>query len=70
MEKMLPSRNLLAVKSFKVHQLPQNEYQGGLYEATTKKSDKGERYFENKAAMIRALRRGEITPDQKVVILN
>jgi len=70
MEKMLPSRNLLAVKSFKVHQLPQNEYQGGLYEATAKKSDKPERYFENKAAMIRALRRGEITADQKVVILN
>lgn len=70
MEKMLPSRNLLSVKNFKVHQLPQNEYQGGLYEATAKKSDKGERYFENKAAMIRAMRRGEISADQKVVILN
>lgn len=70
LEKMLPSRNLLAVKSFKVHQLPQNEYQGGLYEATTKKADKPERYFENKAAMMRALRRGEISADQKVVILN
>ena len=70
LEKMLPSRNLLSTKTFKAHQLPQNEYQGGLYHATAFVSNKPERYFANKADAIRAYRAGEIGSDQKVVILN
>lgn len=70
LEKMLPSKNLIAVKSFKVHQLPQNEYQGGLYQATSDRSDRPEKYFDTKADMLRALRKGEISHDQPVVILN
>ena len=70
LEKMLPSKNLLAAKSFKAHQLPQNEYQGGLYNATAFSSNKPERYFANKADAIRAYRNGEIGSDQRVVILN
>jgi DNA-directed RNA polymerase subunit beta len=70
MEKMLPSKNLLAAKSFKVHQVPKNEYQGGLYHATAFVSNKPERYFATKADAIRAYRNGEIGSDQKVVILN
>lgn len=70
LEKMLPSKNLLAAKSFKAHQLPKNEYQGGLYHATAFVSNKPERYFATKADAIRAYRNGEIGPDQKVVILN
>lgn len=38
-EKMLPSRNLLSVSEFKPHYLPSQEYQGGLYHASTAKSE-------------------------------
>jgi hypothetical protein len=70
LEKMLPSKNLLSTKNFKAHQLPKNEYQGGLYQATAFVSNKPERYFDTKADAIRAYKAGEIGPDQKVVILN
>ena len=69
MEKMLPSRNLLAVKTFKVHQVPANEYQGGLYTASSMPSKKPEKYFKTKADAIRAYRAGEIDANDKVVIM-
>lgn len=69
MEKMLPSRNLFAVKNFKVHQLPMNEYQGGLYTATSEASKRPERYFKTKADALRAYRSGEIDANDKVVIV-
>ena len=70
LEKMLPSKNLLSTKTFKAHQLPQNEYQGGLYHATAFVSNKPEKYFATKADAIKAYKKGEIDSDQKVVILN
>ena len=70
LEKMLPSKNLLSTKTFRAHQLPQNEYQGGLYHATAFVSNKPERYFATKADAIKAYKSGEIGSDQKVVILN
>ena len=71
LEKMLPSKNLLAVKSFKVHQLPQNEYLGGLYQASSDvDQERDERYFSTRADMVRAYRRGEIGHNTRVVILN
>ena len=69
LEKMLPSRNLFAVKNFKVHQLPMNEYQGGLYTATSEASKRPERYFKTKADAMRAYRSGEIDANDKVVIV-
>jgi DNA-directed RNA polymerase subunit beta len=69
MEKMLPSRNLFAAKSFKVHQLPANEYQGGLYTATSVPTNRPEKYFKTKADAIRAYRSGEIEANDKVVIM-
>jgi DNA-directed RNA polymerase subunit beta len=69
MEKMLPSRNLLAVKNFRVHMMPQNEYLGGLYESTASKDNGSPHYFQTKADMIRALRQGRIKPSSNVVIL-
>jgi DNA-directed RNA polymerase subunit beta' len=69
MEKMLPSRNLFAAKSFKVHQLPANEYQGGLYTATSAPTNRPEKYFKTKADAIRAYRSGEIEANDKVVIM-
>ncbi len=70
LEKMLPSKNLMSTKNFKAHQLPKNEYQGGLYHATAFVSNKPERYFATKADAIKAYKNGEIESDQKVVILN
>jgi DNA-directed RNA polymerase subunit beta' len=69
MEKMLPSRNLMAAKSFKVHQLPANEYQGGLYAASAAPSKRPEKYFKTKADAIRAYRSGDIDINDRVVIM-
>lgn len=69
MEKMLPSRNLLAVKNFKAHQLPLNEYQGGLFSATSEASKRPERYFKTKADAIRAYKAGEIDINDRVSIV-
>jgi DNA-directed RNA polymerase subunit beta' len=68
-EKMLPSRNLLAASSFKAHQLPRNAYAGGLYSASTARSDKRPRVFATKADAMAAYRRGEINVDQPVEIV-
>ena len=70
LEKMLPSRNLLAVKNFKVHQLPMNEYQGGLYTATSEASKRPEKYFKTKIDAVRAYKAGEISANDKVVIVD
>lgn len=69
LEKMLPSRNLLSVKNFKVHQLPLNEYQGGLFSATSEASKRPERYFKTKADAIKAYKAGEIDVNDRVVIV-
>ncbi len=39
-EKLLPSRNLLAASDFRAHYVPSMEYLGGLYHASTAKDDK------------------------------
>ena len=69
MEKMLPSSNLFSVRNFKAHQLPANEYQGGLYTATAPPSKRAERYFKNKLDAIKAHRAGEIDSNDKIVIV-
>lgn len=68
LEKLLPSKNLLNVRNFSVHQLPQNEFTAGLYEASQRESSKPPMYFDSMKSVIQALQRGEITHDQKVVI--
>lgn len=68
LQKMLPSKNLLNVRGFGVHQLPQNEFVAGLYEATHRESDRPAIPFESAEAVIRALRSGAISHDQKVLI--
>ena len=69
-EKMLPSRNLFSTKDFKVHQLPTNEFLGGLYTATSKVDNKKpEQVFHTKADAIRAYEQGLINADTRVVIM-
>jgi hypothetical protein len=59
-EKMLPSRNLIAVSDFKVHQLPGKEYGGGLYAATTMSRPVPPRVYRTMEDVARAHRSGEI----------
>jgi DNA-directed RNA polymerase subunit beta' len=68
-EKMLPSRNLLSAAQFTAHQLPRNEYAGGLYSASISKSDKRPRTFATRADAMAAYRRGEINADQPIEIV-
>jgi len=66
--KMLPSRNLLSVAQFDVHQLPINEMAGGLYSATTKQHAGPIRHYPTRAAAIAAFHRGELSAADRVVV--
>lgn len=69
-EKMLPSKNLFAPGTFKVHQLPSKEYVGGLYTATAATDNsKPALRFETTADVIRAHQRGEIAADRRVQVM-
>lgn len=67
--RMMPSKNLHAVRTGKVHQVPKNEFGTGLYQASADRSDSPVRTFETRADAIAAYRRGEISHDQAVRIL-
>lgn len=68
-EKMLPSKHLLNASEFKVHYLPSQEYQLGLYQATQKAKKGGKtHYFKSKEEAVKAYRRGEIGVTDQVVI--
>lgn len=68
--KLMPSKNLLAPADFKPAFAPRQEFHGGLYLATAFKSDKRPVAFRSKADVIAAIRRGEIELDQPVEILD
>ncbi len=69
MEKMLPSRNLMAVSNFKAHYKPTQEYVGGLYEATAREDNNKPMTFATVADAIRAYQQGRIGIGRKVEIL-
>lgn len=66
--KMLPSRNLRAVKDFDVHYYPRQEFLLGLNLASTAKK-KGVKYFRSKADAIAAYKRGELGVDDQIEIM-
>lgn len=68
--KLMPSKNLLAVSDFKVHQLPQQEYLGGLYAASTAKNTEPPRQFKSVREAVKAYKAGEIDLGQVVDILD
>ena len=68
LERLLPSKNLFNVRNFAVHQLPQNEFLAGLYEATQRENDGGAVPFDSVESVVRALRRGHLRHDQKVTV--
>lgn len=69
-QKMLPSRNLLSPKNMKAHYLPQAEFLQGLYLGTRSRPDQKPVRFRSAAEMLKALRRGEITYDTPVEIMD
>ena len=69
-DKMLPSKNLFSVGSFKAHYVPNKDYQTGLYLASSRVNKKTKpRVFRNKADAVAAYRRGEISVDTSVHIV-
>ncbi len=68
--KMLPSRNLFAVSDFKAHQLPSQEYGGGLYTASAARDDKAHpRTFATMQDAIRAYHRGEVGVETPITVI-
>jgi hypothetical protein len=68
-QKMLPSANLLNASRFDVHYMPTNEYQLGLYQASTRTSKKAPQTFKSKKDVIDAYRRGELRVGDPVVVM-
>ena len=69
-DKMLPSKNLFSVGSFKAHYVPNKDYQTGLYLASSRVNKKAKpRVFRNKSDAVAAYRRGEISVDTPVHIV-
>ncbi len=71
LDKMLPSRNLFNVRSFDVHQLPLNEFAQGLYHASTAVDEKKPaRVYRTRTDALQAIRRHELSSDQRITILS
>lgn len=69
-DKLIPSRNLIAPATMKVHFLPQQEYQAGLYIASTaKNSEKHPAIFRNAQDAIKAYNEHRISYDTPVEII-
>jgi biotin carboxyl carrier protein len=69
-DKMLPSKNLLAASSFKAHYIPNREFLAGLWKASTKVDhNRPRRVYKTAQDAIKAYRRGEINADQQVEIV-
>lgn len=69
--KLMPSKNLLNPSEFDIQYAPMHNFLHGLYLSTRgKQSDKPVKFFENKAAVVSAFKRGEIDINDKVKILS
>lgn len=69
-DKMLPSKNLFAVNTFKAHYVPTMDYHTGVYLASSRINQKAKpRVYRNKKDAIRAYRAGEIDVDTPVHIV-
>jgi len=68
-ERMLPSKNLKAVKDFQVHYVPKNEFLLGMYLASTAKNkNRQPRVFSSRKAVADAYQRGEIHAGDPVIV--
>jgi len=67
--KLMPSRNLLAAGDFDVNYSPSMEYVGGLWAASSERDKKPVRSFRSKKDALRAYARGEINVGQRIEVL-
>lgn len=67
-DKMLPSRNLRSTREFDIQYLPRHEYQLGLYQASTKRTDKAPLRFLSVKDAIAAYKRGDVDLGDEVII--
>jgi len=67
--KMMPSRNLRAVKDFDVHYYPRQEFLLGLHLASTEKKKGRVKTFRSKEDAMAAYRRGELGVDDQLEIM-
>lgn len=69
-EKMLPSKNLFSVSTFKAHYTPNKDYQTGIYLASSRIDKKSPpKTYQSRQAAIKAYHRGEIDVDTPVHII-
>ena len=69
-ERLLPSRNLLSPSDFKsVVHAPSNEYVGGLWHATKRKSEKSRKIFRSMSDVRTAYDRGDLSLTDRVQVL-
>lgn len=69
-DRMLPSRNLIAVRNFKVHQLPNNEFSAGIFRGTNDVVGGRPKAFASYKDLLRAWRQGKIRHSDPVEILD
>ena len=65
-KKMLPSRNLFAIKDFGVHYVPTQEYAYGLFLASSKKKPGAIKAYVDVKSVIAAYKRGEVNVDDRI----
>jgi DNA-directed RNA polymerase subunit beta len=69
-EKMLPSKNLFSVSTFKAHYTPNKDYQTGVYLASSRVDKKAKpKVFRSRQDAVHAYHRGEIDVDTPVHII-
>lgn len=68
-DKMLPSRNLLSSLNFKVHFVPRQEFQLGLWAASAKKRVGEPKRFRTTRDVLSAYKRGELSASDLVEVL-
>ena len=65
-EKMMPSRNLFAIRDFGVHYLPSQEYAYGLFLASNKKKPGVAKAYADIKSVIAAYKKGDIDADDRI----
>jgi hypothetical protein len=69
-EKMLPSKNLLSVRSFTPLYTPSNESALGIYQASSEDNKNEAKHFDTDADVIRAFNAGHLGVGDRVIVKN
>ena len=69
-DKMLPSKNLLSVRSFSPLYVPSNEAALGMYQASSEDNKNAPVHFDSEADVIKAFNEGKLGVGDRVTIKN